>query len=77
MEKSWVAVEADGRPTFQRVLKPTEVKTVKARESLDVTTGNAAGIVLTLNGQTLSPLGGRNVTKRVHLTREDLKNPEP
>ncbi len=76
-EKSWVAVEADGKPTFERVLKPTEVETIKARESFDVLTGNAAGIVLTLNGQTLSPLGGRNATKRVHLTREDLKNPAP
>ncbi len=76
-EKSWVAVEADGKPSFQRTLMPTEVETVKAKESFTVLTGNAAGIVLTLNSQTLSPLGGRGVTKRVHLTRDDLKNPAP
>lgn len=76
-ERAWIAVDVDGKPFLQRVLKPNEVETVKARESFDVTTGNAQGIVLTLNGQTLSPLGGHGVFKKIHLTRDDLKNPTP
>jgi cytoskeleton protein RodZ len=76
-EQAWVAVSADGKTTFQRILNPREFKTLKAKESFDVVTGNAQGIVLTLNGETLNPLGGHNVYKKIHLTHDDLKNPAP
>jgi cytoskeleton protein RodZ len=76
-ERAWVAVDADGKTAFQRVLNPQEVETVKARESFDVTTGNAQGVILTLNGETLKPVGRRGEVKSVHITRDDLKNPAP
>jgi len=76
-ERSWVAVDADGKTAFQRVLNPNEVKTVKAHESFDVTAGNAQGVILTLNGETLKPLGRRGEVKSVHITREDLKSSAP
>jgi cytoskeletal protein RodZ len=76
-EQTWVAIEADGKTALQRVLNPQEVETLKARESFDVTTGNAQGIILTLNGETLKPLGRRGEVKSVHLTHDDLKNPAP
>jgi cytoskeleton protein RodZ len=76
-ERAWVAVDADGKTLFQRVLNPQEVETVKARESFSVTTGNAQGVILTLNGETLKPMGRRGETKTVHLTRDDLKTPAP
>jgi len=76
-EPSWVAVEADGKAAFQRVLSPSEIQTIKARESFDVTTGNALGLVLTLNGETLKPLGRRGEVKSIHLTRSDVKKASP
>jgi len=76
-EPSWVAVEADGKAAFQRVLSPSEIQTIKARESFDVTTGNAQGLVLTLNGETLKPLGRRGEVKSIHLTRSDVKKASP
>jgi cytoskeleton protein RodZ len=76
-ERSWVAVEADGKTVFQRVLNPNEVETVKARESFNVTTGNAQGVILTLNGETLKPLGRRGEVKSIHITRDDLKTAAP
>jgi cytoskeleton protein RodZ len=76
-ERSWVAVEADGRTVLQRVLDPNEVETLRARESFAVTTGNAQGIILTLNGETLKPLGRRGEVKSMRLSRSDLKNPAP
>ncbi len=76
-EPSWVAVEADGKAAFQRVLRPGEIQTFKARESFDVTTGNALGLVLTLNGETLKPLGRRAEVKSIHLTRSDVKKASP
>jgi hypothetical protein len=53
------------------------VVTLKAKDSFHITTGNAQGIILTLNGETLKPLGRQGEVKSVHLTHDDLKNPTP
>jgi len=76
-ESTWVGIEADGKTVLQRVLKANEVRNLTARESFDVTTGNAQGIILTLNGETLKPLGRRGEVKSVHLTKDDLKGSTP
>lgn len=76
-ERSWVAVDVDGKTVLQRTLNPSEIQTLKAKESFDVTTGNSQGIVLTLNGETLKPLGRRGEVKSIHLTRNDVKKTSP
>jgi len=76
-ERAWVAVDADGKTVLQRVLSPGEIETLKAKDSFDITTGNAQGIILTLNSETLKPLGRRGEVKSVHLTRDDLKRNSP
>jgi cytoskeleton protein RodZ len=76
-ERAWVAVDADGKTVLQRVLNANEVENLKGHDSFDVTVGNAQGIVLTLNGETLKPLGRHGEVKSIHLTREDLKNAAP
>jgi hypothetical protein len=76
-ERAWVAVEADGKTVLQKVLNPNEVQNLKAQESFRVVTGNAQGVILTLNGETLKPLGRRGEVKSIRLTRDDLKNTAP
>jgi len=76
-ERAWVAVDADGKTVFQRVLNPDEVQTLKAHKAFDLTTGNAQAVILTLNGETLKPLGRHGEVKSLHLTREDLRNSAP
>jgi len=76
-DRAWVAVDADGKTVLQRVLNPNEVETLRAQKSFDVTAGNAQAVILTLNGQTLKPLGRRGEVKTLHLTRDDLKSPTP
>jgi cytoskeleton protein RodZ len=76
-ERVWVAVDADGKTVLQKVLNPNEVENLKALGSFDVTIGSAQGVVLTLNGETLKPLGRRGEVKSIHLTRDDLKNAAP
>jgi len=73
----WVSVDADGKTALQRVLRPNDVTTLKAKEYFDVTAGNAQGIILTLNGDTLKPLGREGEVKKIHLTRADVKSPSP
>ncbi len=76
-DRAWTAVEADGKMELQRVLAPNEVVTFRARDNFDITTGNAQGVILTLNGETLKPLGRRGEVKSLHLTRDDVKSPAP
>ncbi|HTV54959.1 MAG TPA: RodZ domain-containing protein [Terriglobia bacterium] len=76
-QPSWVAVEADGKTVFEHVLAPDKVRTLVAKNYFDVTTGNAQGTVLTLNGVTLKRLGRRGEVRRLHLTRQDLKRRDP
>jgi cytoskeletal protein RodZ len=76
-ERSWVAVDADGKMVLQRVLEPGEFETLQAKETFDVTTGNALGIVLTLNGETLKPLGRRGEVKTIRLTANDARRISP
>jgi len=72
-ERSWVAIDADGKMIAQGVLEPNTVKTYKADTAFDVLTGNAQGVILTLNGQTMKPLGREGEVKKVHLTWDTLK----
>ena len=72
-ERSWVAVDADGKTMMQGVMDPNTVKTFKADASFDVLTGNAQGVILTLNGQTQKSLGREGEVKQVHLTWKSLE----
>lgn len=72
-ERSWVAIDVDGNSVMQGVMDPNTVKTFEADGSFDVLTGNAQGVILTLNGETLKPLGREGEVKQVHLTLQSLK----
>ncbi len=76
-EESWVAIECDGKPATQRTMQPNEIQTFHARSSFDLITGNAEGVILTLNGKTLDPLGHRGEIKKVHLTIKDVQGAAP
>lgn len=76
-ERSWVAIDADGNTVMQGVMDPNTVKTFKADTFFDVLTGNAQGVILTLNGQAQKPLGREGEVKQVHLTWKSLKNQTP
>jgi cytoskeleton protein RodZ len=76
-EEVWLAVQADGKTLLQRVLPPNSVQTFRAKDSFDVTTGNAQGTILTLNGETQKPLGRHGEFKKIHLARDDFGNHAP
>ena len=76
-DRAWVRVKADGNTLLERVMTPNEVRTVRAHEAFDFTTGNAQAVILTLNGETLKPLGRRGEVKSLHLTLDTLKNSAP
>ena len=76
-ERSWVAIDADGKSVMQGVMAPNVVKTFEADANFDVLTGNAQGVTLTLNGQIMKTLGREGEVKQVHLTWNSLQKPNP
>lgn len=58
LARSWVRVVTDNTLALEAVLEPGELRSFDAAESIVLRTGNGAGVQVTLNGQTLPPLGG-------------------
>lgn len=57
-EDSWVQVKVDGRSAYDTIMKPGQTLTWRGRKSIYFRTGNAGGVILTVNGRKLAPLGG-------------------
>lgn len=76
-EEVWLAVSADGKILWQHLMPGNSTRSFRAKDSFDVTTGNAQGTNLTLNGQAQKPLGREGEFKRVHLTRDNLQAQAP
>jgi len=57
IERSWLKVTVDGEVQLEALLDPGYIQEFVAQESIQLRTGNAAGVVLTLNGEQLPPLG--------------------
>lgn len=72
VEETWVSVSADGQNLYEGLMKPRETRVFRAAQELSVRTGNASALVLTLNGETLAPLGNPGEVKTVTLSRKDL-----
>ncbi|HXJ92782.1 MAG TPA: RodZ domain-containing protein [Terriglobia bacterium] len=74
-EDAWLAIAADGKMLMQRILPVNSVRIFRANDAFDVTTGNAEGTSLTLDGQPLKPLGRHGEFRKVHLTRDGVQSP--
>ena len=75
VKESWVVLEADGKTIVNGLMEPGERRTFEAEDAFRFRQiGNAAGLRLTLNGATVSPLGedGEVVKNRV-FDREALQ----
>ncbi len=72
LEDAQVTVTVDGQPAFRGRMGPGETRTFRAGREIELSTNNAAAVVLTLNGKTLAPLGNPGETKQVTLTAKDL-----
>ena len=72
IEEAWVTVSGDGRLFYEGLMKPGETRVFRATGKIDLRTGNASALVLTLNGETLAPLGNPGEVKSISLTPKDL-----
>jgi cytoskeleton protein RodZ len=73
-EESWVEVKAsDENPILSRVLKPGDVYMAPNAPDLILTTGNAGGLEIRVDGQEIRALGGAGtILREVPLVAESL-----
>ncbi|HEX9764724.1 MAG TPA: RodZ domain-containing protein [Candidatus Acidoferrales bacterium] len=73
VEEAWVRVAVDDQVRYQGQVKPGEPRRFRGSRRLEISTRNASAVVLTLNGETLPPLGQPGEERTVVLTAQDLK----
>lgn len=58
-DECWTLVVADGKEIYEGIPKPGETLTWEAQNNISIQLGNAAGVEVTYNGQTLGKMGGK------------------
>jgi cytoskeletal protein RodZ len=69
-QDSWLQVTADGKTAFYGILKANESTSFDSDAPVKLRTGNAGGILITLNGRELEALGPEGQIRTVSLTAE-------
>ncbi len=73
--ESWVKVASDDDEAVERVLPPGFDWRLDAVERIELITGNAGGITLTVNGRKVPKLGGEGQVRRRIITAEGVQTP--
>ncbi len=80
-QRAWVSVNVDGQKAFEGILEAGQMREWEGLRLISVRTGNAAGVVLTVNGQPQGPLGGPGEVVELRWTLSDgalvRSTPEP
>ena len=67
-EATWVSARSDGKFIYAGTLQPKETKGLEANEQVRLVLGNAGGVVVTLNGKPVPPIGPRGQVRTVQLS---------
>jgi cytoskeletal protein RodZ len=72
-DRAWISVKADGKRVFEDELQQGEKRDFEAADKFDFKTGNAAGVILRINGVEVPQLGPEGRTRSATFDREALK----
>jgi cytoskeletal protein RodZ len=76
--RTWLEVSVDGEPAFRGLIEAGTNWSWFAENSIAMHVGNAGGVLVTLNGQDLGPLGEADQVVDIEWTWENLHaTPEP
>ncbi len=64
LEPTWIRIQADDGRVAEELLRPGATREWTAQKRFLLTVGNAGGIDVTLNGQSMPPLGARGAVIR-------------
>ena len=62
-ERAWISIKSDGKSVVRGILKPPEVKTIRAADQVIFYTGNAGAVDLAFDGKSILLTGGQNDTR--------------
>jgi len=71
-EQSWIQAALDGGEMKEALLQPGERLTWTATEQMELTLGNAGGLALSFNGESVTSLGETGQVVRYHVTKDGL-----
>lgn len=77
LQDAWVELTIDGQPAYEGTLPAGDSRTFTGQTTIELTTRNASAVVLTLNGDTLAPLGFPGETKKITLTTQSTNPATP
>ena len=72
ISRTWLEVTVDGEPAFRGLIEAGTNWSWFAENSIAMHVGNAGGVLVTLNGQDLGPLGGADQVVDIEWTWENL-----
>jgi cytoskeleton protein RodZ len=72
-DRAWVRVVADGERVLEANLEPGFVQTIQAQQSVQLFVGNAGGVKVALNGETMQPLGPPGHVRRVDVSAAGME----
>ncbi len=59
-DRAWVAIKSDGEFVVRGIIKPPDVKTIRASDQVIFWTGNAGAVEVSFNGKNVPLTGGPN-----------------
>jgi hypothetical protein len=71
-EDAWISLVADGKTSWEGILKADRQRLVRAGRQVVLTTGNAGGIVVSHNGKVMRGLGSESEVRTLTFTRAGL-----
>lgn len=75
-EDCYIDVKLDGKLIFKNVLKKDNRESWQAKEKIELSLGNAAGVDLEVNGKLMPTLGRRGqILKNILITKDTLDIP--
>ena len=77
IERSWLALAADGRQIFNGFLEADQIKVLRGHEVGRIRTGNAGGVSLVFNGKPIGVAGPRGQTRTVVFTKDNYQVLQP
>jgi cytoskeletal protein RodZ len=72
-DRAWVRVVADGERVLEANLDAGFVQTIRAEESMQLVVGNAGGVKVALNGETMQPIGPPGHVRRVDVSTSGME----
>lgn len=77
IETVWVRAVVDGKRMFEETLSQGVVKPISAQQQIELKVGNAAGVLLSLNGHDLPAIGPRGRVTSLTVTPQGVEEQEP